>query len=333
MPEQEKHQNTAQETAEQPKKEHSKFSKTIYWILLILLLLIAIVSGALFLKSYMDKQKNVNDNEELVSIVEEKTTEGTTYPSEPADVLPQYREVYQINSDLVGWIKVDNTRVNHPVAQTSDNQFYLSRDFKTKKRPARGGRGTVFMDYRNNAKELDKNTILYGHNALDGTMFSDLEKYKDMEFYKQTPVIDFDTIYKEYKWKVFAVFYGTAEPQLDNDYVFNFIYPFMTDENFADYVKEVQKRSFYHTDVEVLPTDKILTLVTCTRDLDYVTKHDNVRLVILARLVREGESETVDVSKVKKNPNPKHPQLWYDKHKQENPYINDEKWYPKGVAS
>lgn len=332
MQENDKYQNTAQETAEQPKKEKSKFSKTIYWILLILLLVIAIVSGALFLKSYMDKRKNVNDTEALADLVEDESG-SIAYPSEPADVLPQYRSVYQINNDLVGWIKVPNTSVNHPVAQTSDNKFYLSRDFKTKKRPVRGGRGTIFMDYRNDPKNLNKNTILYGHNALDGTMFSDLEKYKDMEFYKQSPVIEFNTIYKEYKWKVFAVFYGTAEPQLDNGYVFNFIYPFMTDSNFADYLEEVEKRSFYHTSVDVLPTDKILTLVTCTRDLDYVTKHDNVRLVVLARLVRDGESETVDVSQVTKNPNPKHPQLWYDKHKQENPYINDEKWYPKGVAS
>ena len=105
----------------------------------------------------------------------------------------------------------------------------------------------------------------------------------------------------------------------------------MTDENFAEFIAEVQKRSLYHTDVEVLPTDKILTLQTCTRDLDLSPrKQEDARCIVMARLVREGESETVDVAKAVQNENPKYPQLYYDKYKLENPYRNDEQWYPRG---
>ena len=187
------------------------------------------------------------------------------------------------------------------------------------------------MDYRNSIDTFNKNTIIYGHNYLDSTMFSDLENYKDIEFYKTAPVIEFNTIYQNYKWKVFAVFLTTASPELDNGYVFNYIYPFMTDDNFADFIAEVDKRSLYHTDVEVLPTDKILTLQTCTRDLDLSSrKQEDARCIVMARLVRDGESETVDATKATVNENPKYPQLYYDKYKLENPYVNDEKWYPKG---
>ena len=79
-----------------------------------------------------------------------------------------------------------------------------------------------------------------------------------------------------------------------------------------------------------MPTDKILTLSTCTRDMDITRKQEDARCVVMARLVRAGESETVDTSKATVNPEPKYPQLWYDKFGLENPYRNDEKWYPRG---
>ena len=212
------------------------------------------------------------------------------------------------------------------VCSGSDGRICLEDFYKAYER-----RGSVFMDYRNSIDTFNKNTIIYGHNYLDSTMFSDLENYKDIEFYKTAPVIECNTIYKNYKWKVFAVFLTTASPELDNGYVFNYIYPFMTDENFAEFIAEVQKRSLYHTDVEVLPTDKILTLQTCTRDLDLSPrKQEDARCIVMARLVREGESETVDVTKAVQNENPKYPQLYYDKYKLENPYRNDEQWYPRG---
>ncbi len=325
-----------QETTPQPQKETNKTKKTVINIILAILIVIMLASAIGFTVTMVKKKQHENEMQNLVELVETQGETDTqeTYPSEPAEVLPQYRSAYQINSDLVGWIRVPNTHINHPVAQSEDNDFYLYKDFKTKEGSlAQRSRGTIFMDYRNNIQPLDKNTILHGHNNLDTTMFSDLEKYKDLDFYKENPVVYFDTIYEEHVWKVFAVFYANASPELDNGYVFNYVYPAMTDSNFAEYIQEVEKRTLIKTDVEVLPTDKILTLSTCTRDLDLKRgKQENVRIAILARLVRPGESEEVDTSKAKRNENPKHPQLWYDKHKQENPYKNDPRWYPKGAT-
>lgn len=309
-----------------PKKKRKKISA---WnrIITVLAVLVLLVSGGICARYF----KEVYDSKKQVDVIAELTTEpeGETYPAEPAEVLPQYRAAYNENNDLVGWITVPNTAINHPVLQANDNDFYLRRDFY--KEYLR--RGSIFMDYRNRVDVFDRNTILYGHNYLDSTMFSDLEKYKDIEFYKTTPVIEFNTIYGSYKWKVFGVFLTTASKELDNGYVFNYIYPNMPDDNFMDFVAEVKKRSYYHTDVDILPTDKILTLQTCSRDLDLKAgKQENVRCIVMARLVRDGESETVDVSKAVVNENQKFPQLYYDKYHLENPFKDDEKWYPIAVS-
>lgn len=317
--------STQNEQAPRPKKrkKQSRFGKTANRVITILAVLILLVSGAVCIKYFVELYQNKNQTEELAALV---TESEENYPAEPSWVQPKYRELYNQNNDFVGWITVPNTAINHPVMQSDDNEYYLRRDFY--KNYLR--RGTVFMDYRNDPENLNVNTILYGHNYLDSTMFSDLEKYKDIEFYKTAPVIEFNTIYADHKWKVFAVFLTTASPELDNNYVFNYIYPFMTESSFEEFIDEVAKRSLYDTGVEVLPTDKILTLSTCTRDMDITSKQENARCVVMARLVREGEDESVDTSQATVNPNPKYPQLWYDKYGIENPYKDDEKWYPRG---
>lgn len=304
-------------------KKHSKLSRTANIVITVIAVLVLVVSGAFCIKYFVEFYQSKNQNDALAALV---TESEETYPAEPAFVQPKYRSLYNENNDFVGWITVPNTAINHPVVQGEDNSYYLRRDFY--KQYLR--RGTIFMDYRNDPENLNVNTILYGHNYLDSTMFSDLEKYKDIEFYKTAPVIAFNTIYGDYKWKVFAVFLTTASPELDNGYVFNYIYPFMTESSTEEFIAEVAKRSLYDTGVDVLPTDKILTLSTCTRDMDITRKQEDARCVVMARLVRAGESETVDTSKATVNPEPKYPQLWYDKFGLENPYRNDEKWYPRG---
>ena len=106
----------------------------------------------------------------------------------------------------------------------------------------------------------------------------------------------------------------------------------MTNDNFEALVDEIKVRSLYFTNVDVNKNDKILTLSTCTRDMDVKGNGEtNARFVVVARLVRDGESETVDVSKTIKNDNPRYPQIWYDTHGLPNPYAFAERWFPEGV--
>ena len=103
-----------------------------------------------------------------------QTTENTTEEVKK----PDYSAIVEQNPETVGWITIPDTKINFPVLQTVDNDYYMNHNFENEYEY----RGTIFMDYRNNPTDLDANTIIYGHNAYDGTVFSDLANYDDIEF-------------------------------------------------------------------------------------------------------------------------------------------------------
>jgi len=256
----------------------------------------------------------------------------TKYPGStpPEGMQEKFKHLYAVNNDVVGWLTIPNTRTDTPILHATKaqggNDYYLRYNYYHKYTEF----GDPFMDYRNNEKELSRNTILYGHNlqgdSLDnGMCFAGVMGYHTLEGYRNAPVITFNTLYKDYKWKVIGAFVATTKAKDDNGYVFNYIYPDMNDEKFMQYIDEVRQRSLFTTDVDVQKDDKVLTLSTCTYELG--TSIDT-RFVVVARMVRDGESEAVDVSKAKLNPNPHYPQAWYDRHGKTNPYKNAERWYP-----
>lgn len=293
--------------------------------ILVVCIIVFVLSSAVLIKYVVAEYNNNKMYEELANLI---STENT---DDEASV-PDYSALYENNSDFIGWISIPNTSINYPVVQCDNNDYYLNNNFFK----ARDAWGAIFMDYRNNPVNLDSNTVIYGHNCYNTAMFSELTKFQKIDFYKSTPVFEFNTVEKEYKWKIYGVFITTAKPEEDNDYVFNYTYPHMDGENFDGFIQEVNKRRLYVTDVDINDDDKMLILSTCVRSLD---KYENLkkykadaRLVVVARAVRDGESEMVDVSKTYSNKNVKYPQIYYDNKNIENPYKNDEKWYPKEVV-
>ncbi len=299
--------------------------------LLAICIVVFIFSASLVIKHFVEINNNEKGYEDLSNLVTNSTSQNEETED---DVVPDYSPVLKQNDDLVGWIKVPNTKINHPVVQSGSNDYYLNHNFEKEY----DYRGAIFMDYRNDAINLDSNTIIYGHNAYDTTMFSQLVQYEDVDFYKKSPIIEFNTLDANYKWKIYGVFITNATASEDNGYIFNYIYPYMDGENFDGFIDEVNKRRLYTTDVDINDDDKMLVLSTCVRALDLKNKYGkttyraDARLVVIARMVRDGESVEVNVENAKVNKNPKYPQLWYDKHGLENPYKNDEKWYPQEVV-
>lgn len=104
---------------------------------------------------------------EKVSI-EEKTAE----PLSPYTIRPQFDELLAVNKNIVGWISIDGTKLNNPILQSNNNDFYLNHNFKDRESRA----GSVFMDYRNDVQAINRNTILYGHAMKNDTMFGSLKK-------------------------------------------------------------------------------------------------------------------------------------------------------------
>ncbi|MCR5782394.1 MAG: sortase [Clostridia bacterium] len=242
----------------------------------------------------------------------------------PQGIQQKFIDLYQQNSDLVGWLTVPETCIDFPVYQTDDNSYYLKHDnygSYTKY-------GAIFLDEYCDYVGLSKNTTLYGHHFEDNELiFAEIEHYDELDFYKARPVIEFDTLFRDYKWKVFAAFRTNGTDEGDNGYLFYYPAADMTDASFTEFYNEIMQRSYLKTSVDVIATDKILTLSTCTYFFDRGSAQ-NARFVLMARLVREGESENVDTSSASVTENVRYPQLYYDVFGGTNPWANGSKWYP-----
>lgn len=245
----------------------------------------------------------------------------------PEGMISGFEPLYSENDDTVGWLRIEDTNIDHVILQTDNHDDYLRTNFHGDYYVG----GSLFMDYRNNvtpggASTLSKNTILYGHYLqTQRGMFSELDKYMDVEYYKEHPVIELSTLYSNYKWKIIGAFLAAYEEKDDNA-LFYYWYDNFTDEKTLGFANEVAFRSYFQNpSVDVQPTDKFLTLSTCSHELD-VGGMVNARFVVVARLVRYGESEEVDVSTAVDNPDRRMPQLWYDLQDRDNPYKNYEIW-------
>lgn len=244
----------------------------------------------------------------------------------PANMAADFNFLYAANNDFVGWLYIPGTNVNTPVVQTKDNNKYLRNNFYG----SNTNYGTTYADYRcNKGATLSTNTVLYGHNMPSGTHFYDVHRYENIEWYKSHPTIEYRTLYGTYTFLVSNVFYTTASRKFDGGYLFNYIYPNLGPKSMGGYIQQVTQRSIYTTGIDIKPTDKFITLSTCTHSLDGACGTDiDGRLVVVGRLIRYGESENVDTSKAKSNPDYRRPQIWYDKKGKTNPYASYNTWIP-----
>ena len=236
----------------------------------------------------------------------------------PQNIQLKYAKLYATNNDFVGYLEAKGVNLSLPVVQTNNDDTYLEKNFYGQSTKY----GCPFVTYLNNIEPLDLNTIIFGHHMNDKTIFGALDHYKSIDGFKSAPVITFNTLYKNYKWKVIAAFITNAEEKDDNGYVFQYYFTSLsTQERFSAYLNELAQRSLYDTGVDVLPTDKLLTLSTCSHEFE------DARFVVVARLVRPGESAEVDTSKVAVNSNPRYPQAYYTAKKLTNPFYNASRWY------
>jgi sortase B len=186
----------------------------------------------------------------------------------------QIQQLIKINSDIKGWIRIDNTQVNNPVVQTVDNSFYLEHDVGKNK----NSNGTIFIDEINDVSSPQKlhgqNIILYGHHMKNGNMFGTLEKFRNAEFFKTNETIYFDIFPNSYKFQVFGVYLVNEDFDYRNTMLGN-------GENINNLLDRLKDESLQNRDVTLTSNDTILTLSTCEYDFA------DARLVVMAKLVSE----------------------------------------------
>ncbi len=204
------------------------------------------------------------------------TTDET---QEPSEVLDEYKNLLNKNKKLIGWVKIDDTNIDYPVMQTSDNEYYQTHNLNQEY----DRNGSIFMDKDCDVLKPSTNFILYGHHMKSGQMFGNLDLYEDKSYYEEHPYIQFDTIYEKGVYQIMYVF--RSRVYSEEDIVFKY-YQFidaLSEQEFDSNMQAMAEMSLYDTGVTAQYGDQLLTLSTC----DY--QEQNGRFVVVAKKVAAKE--------------------------------------------
>lgn len=193
---------------------------------------------------------------------------------EDVQLLPEFKELYLLNNDIVGWIFIPDTQIDYPVMQTPDSpDYYLKRNFDK----ASSARGCIYVREQCDVFAPSDNVTIYGHRMKSGAMFGQLDKYFQYDFYDSHRYIYFDTLKELHTYEILAVFLTTASQ--GEGFAYHMFVDAQSEEEFTDYVNTCKRLSFYDTGVEAAYGDSLITLSTC----EY--SQPNGRLVVVAKRI------------------------------------------------
>lgn len=270
-------------------------NKTKKKILSLILLAVFLVSTGLLIRNVLgyqagdaayDDARNLaaGDRKEEVSAQPSQTEPAPTQPAQPRtawvpvpiegedpNVQPllemDLKALQQENPDILGWIQIPGTVVDYPVLQGEDNQFYLNHNWRGDKYYV----GAIFLEHRNSPDMTDFNTIVYGHNMSNGSMFGSLYQYRHLSHWEEHPYVYILTESGVLRYEVFSTY--TAEVESDT-----YRLGFRQQETRENYIAMALENSEIDTGIQPKQTDRILTLSTCS-GAGYAT-----RRVVHARL-------------------------------------------------
>ena len=221
-------------------------------------------------------------------------------------------KLLEINQDVAGYISIPDTGIDYPLMQgKNDNDEYLKTDIYGNNLRA----GSIFLDYRNvfdeveNGRPVKENSdclVIYGHNMRDESMFGKLKYYKtDENYYSKHPVIELNSNYRQYKYKIFGIFISDPDDNTDTFFDYWNTLDFQDEKQYFDFINEIKRRTIVNTNVDMEYGDKLLLLSTCNNAVK------DGRLVVAARLVRDGEDEFAGTENSSVNENAKMPSSYY----------------------
>lgn len=241
-------------------------SNRIWKIVLVVSLIVVVVSGVNVYKLSREYQKGINEYEDLekyVSIEEDSVIEeqpegellaekGDNESVIPFSIDVKYDELKGINDDFQGWLYYEPLEISYPVVRGDDNDYYTKYTFENEKNSS----GAIFMDFLNKSDYSDYNTIIYGHNMRNGTMFGSMKKLlDDQKIVEENPYFYIFTEDAAYMYEIFAVYITTAD-SMTYDLISN-------EEEQGEYINYIKGKANYLSDKEVTGADKIVTLSTC----------------------------------------------------------------------
>ena len=261
----------------------------VYFLAIIFMILsiIYIVKFFLLKKEAIEERNLLNTIEENEKIEINNWVEADTTMEEEKEVTNQVTERMQQvkslkmeNEDIVGWLEIENTKINYPVLQGTDDEYYLTHNYKKEKTQ----KGSIFLSKDYNWEEKSSNLQIYGHNMDNGEMFHELLKYENKKFYEQHPTIRFTTEEEDAIYEIISVFKSRVYYQSEKN-VFRYYYFINaeTEEEYNAFVKNAKKVSLHEIKATAKYGDQLMTLSTCS----YHT--EDGRFVVVARKINEND--------------------------------------------
>lgn len=256
--------------------------KKLYLAGAAICLLLFAVSMFQVISHYANAHKADMEFERLAEIVEQTEDEPEDEAGEKEELeegqspLEKYRELFNQNNDMAGWIVVGGTQINYPVMYTPDNpDFYLKHNFEKEY----SDYGVPYIAEHCDPAGPSDNVIIYGHHMKNGSMFTGLMEYEDRDFYEKHKIVRFDTLTETAEYEVIAVFKTTVYD--DTGFKYYLFANTEEESDFTDYVEQCKSLALYETGVTAEYGDKLLTLSTC----EY--SRTNGRLVVVAKKIVE----------------------------------------------
>ena len=224
--------------------------KKVLIIIDIILVILIIISGYKIITWLLNNNDTVKTLEEVKEKAVIKDIELNTTTAHKID----FNNLKDINKDSIAWLVVNNTNIDYPVVQSSNNDYYLNHNFYKEKSDT----GWPYLDYRN--KLSDKNIIIYAHNRLDNSMFGSLKKLKKNGWLNNLSnrQIVLTTRLGNIEYEIFSI-YEVKEENYYLTTVFN-------DKEYEKFLNTLKKRSMYDLNVDLTNTKQVITLSTCTTD-------------------------------------------------------------------
>lgn len=237
-------------------------------------LLIAVASCTLFFSMYKiyDYFSSAEADKALTetlasAAVSERTDIAASDDTPVCPIEVDFEQLRKTNGDTVAWIYCEGTPINYPIAQSDDNSYYLHLRLDG----TRSAAGTLFADFRCSNDFSELNSIVYGHNMKNGTMFGTLPKYKNQSYYDEHPAMWLVTPDKSYKIELIAGF--VTESDSDS-------YDIFYDRSDLEmYIETAVSRSTFVSGADVGSVGRIIELSTCSYE------YNDARYVVLGELI------------------------------------------------
>ena len=260
------------------KKVSKTKRKIIYYSIYTILALLIILSIIYIANYFLSKKQAIQESQLLDKIeIDENQVKEANETTEEANITTQenieetinqqterilkVQKLQEENSDIVGWLEIEGTSINYPVLQGTDNEYYMTHNYKKQK----SKNGSIFLTKDYDWSIPSSNLLIYGHNLNNGTMFQELLKYEKEEFYKEHPIIRFTTNKEDAEYEIISAFKSRVYYKTEkNVFRYYFFVNAKTEAKYNEFVQNAKKASLYDIDKTAKFGDQLITLSTCS---------------------------------------------------------------------